>query len=77
MRQETLGWNDLKGETYHMRFKEEEQEYRYFPEPDLVPLHFDEADVEAARVGPAGTAGRQAPSGSCPSTACASTTPRF
>jgi len=50
VRQETLGWNDLRGETYHMRFKEEEQEYRYFPEPDLVPLHFDDADVEAARV---------------------------
>ena len=49
MRQETLGWNDLRGETYHMRFKEEEQEYRYFPEPDLVPLHFDDADIEAAR----------------------------
>ena len=49
VRQETLGWNDLRGETYHMRFKEEEQEYRYFPEPDLVPLHFDDADVEAAR----------------------------
>ncbi len=49
VRQETLGWNDLRGETYHMRFKEEEQEYRYFPEPDLVPLHFDEPDIEAAR----------------------------
>ena len=49
VRQETLGWNDLRGETYHMRFKEEEQEYRYFPEPDLVPLHFDDADIEAAR----------------------------
>ena len=49
VRQETLGWNDLRSETYHMRFKEEEQEYRYFPEPDLVPLHFDDADVEAAR----------------------------
>ncbi len=49
VRQETLGWNDLRGETYHMRFKEEEQEYRYFPEPDLVPLHFDDADVQAAR----------------------------
>ncbi len=49
VRQETLGWNDLRGETYHMRFKEEEQEYRYFPEPDLVPLHFEDADVEAAR----------------------------
>lgn len=49
VRQETLGWNDLRGETYHMRFKEEEQEYRYFPEPDLVPLHFDDVDIEAAR----------------------------
>ncbi len=49
VRQETLGWNDLRGETYHMRFKEEEQEYRYFPEPDLVPLHFDDANIEAAR----------------------------
>ena len=49
VRQETLGWNDLRGETYHMRFKEEEQEYRYFPEPDLVALHFDDADIQAAR----------------------------
>ncbi len=49
VRQETLGWNDLRGETYHMRFKEEEQEYRYFPEPDLVPLHFDDVAIEAAR----------------------------
>lgn len=49
VRQETLGWNDLRGETYHMRFKEEEQEYRYFPEPDLVKLHFEDDDVEAAR----------------------------
>ena len=32
-----------------MRFKEEEQEYRYFPEPDLVPLHFDQADIDTAR----------------------------
>ena len=49
VRQETLGWNDLRGETYHMRFKEEEQEYRYFPEPDLVPLHFEDASIDAAR----------------------------
>ncbi|HEX5323549.1 MAG TPA: Asp-tRNA(Asn)/Glu-tRNA(Gln) amidotransferase subunit GatB [Capsulimonadaceae bacterium] len=45
IRQETLGWNDAAGKTYHMRYKEEEQEYRYFPEPDLIPLHFDEADI--------------------------------
>src|SRR4029077_7009196 len=49
VRQETLGWNDARGETYHMRFKEEEQEYRYFPEPDLVSLHFEDADIEASR----------------------------
>jgi len=49
VRQETRGWNDTRGETYHMRYKEEEQEYRYFPEPDLVSLHFDDADIEAAR----------------------------
>ena len=49
VRQETLGWNDVSGETYHMRFKEEEQEYRYFPEPDLVPLHFENVDIESAR----------------------------
>jgi len=49
VRQETMGWNDVRGETYHMRFKEEEQEYRYFPEPDLVPLHFTQEVIEAAR----------------------------
>lgn len=49
LRQETLGWNDLRGETYHMRYKEEEQEYRYFPEPDLVPLHFPETEIARAK----------------------------
>ena len=49
VRQETLGWNDLRGETYHMRFKEEEQEYRYFPEPDLVALHFEDDQIDQAR----------------------------
>jgi len=49
IRQETLGWNDASGKTYHMRFKEEEQEYRYFPEPDLAPLHFDEPDIARLR----------------------------
>ncbi len=46
LRQETLGWNDVKSATYHMRYKEEEQEYRYFPEPDLIPLHFDDGQIE-------------------------------
>jgi aspartyl-tRNA(Asn)/glutamyl-tRNA(Gln) amidotransferase subunit B len=38
VRQETRGWNDAKGETYAMRSKEDADEYRYFPEPDLPPL---------------------------------------
>jgi aspartyl-tRNA(Asn)/glutamyl-tRNA(Gln) amidotransferase subunit B len=46
--QETRGWNEATESSYLMRTKESEQEYRYFPCPDLVPLHFDRADVEAA-----------------------------
>jgi aspartyl-tRNA(Asn)/glutamyl-tRNA(Gln) amidotransferase subunit B len=38
--QETRRWDDERGETYVMRTKEEEQEYRYFPEPDMVPMIF-------------------------------------
>ena len=39
--QETRGWSDDRGATYHMRSKETSDDYRYFPEPDLPPLHVD------------------------------------
>lgn len=41
--QETLLWNPTEGKTYMMRSKEEAHDYRYFPEPDLLPLIVDEA----------------------------------
>jgi aspartyl-tRNA(Asn)/glutamyl-tRNA(Gln) amidotransferase subunit B len=47
--QETRGWNDAKGETFAQRTKEGEQEYRYFPEPDLVPLRISDEWIAQIR----------------------------
>jgi len=44
--QETRRWDDEKGLSYGMRSKENAQDYRYFPEPDLLPLHIDDAWIE-------------------------------
>ncbi len=49
LRQETRGWDDAAGRTYVMRTKESSEDYRYFPEPDLPPLHIDPAWLEALR----------------------------
>ncbi len=40
--QETLLWNEKTGKTESMRSKEESEDYRYFPDPDLVPVQTDE-----------------------------------
>ncbi len=49
--QETRHWNESTGATITMRVKEESEDYRYFQEPDLLPLHIDgawQARVRAA-----------------------------
>jgi aspartyl-tRNA(Asn)/glutamyl-tRNA(Gln) amidotransferase subunit B len=47
--QETRLFDPGRGETRSMRSKEEAHDYRYFPDPDLLPLEFDDAYVEALR----------------------------
>ncbi len=47
--QETRLYDPGKGETRSMRSKEEAHDYRYFPDPDLLPLEFDDAFIEALK----------------------------
>jgi aspartyl-tRNA(Asn)/glutamyl-tRNA(Gln) amidotransferase subunit B len=49
--QETRLFDPHKGETRPMRNKEEAHDYRYFPDPDLLPLEFDAAFVEKLKAG--------------------------
>ncbi len=47
--QETRLWDSDKGTTHSMRGKEEAHDYRYFPDPDLVPISIDDGWVERVR----------------------------
>lgn len=47
--QETRKWSDDLGENYSLRSKEEAQDYRYFPDPDILPIKISKADVEEIR----------------------------
>ena len=49
IRQETRKWDDAKGETTSMRSKEDAQDYRYFPEPDLLTIVLEDGYVERIR----------------------------
>lgn len=47
--QETRRWDDNKEHSYAMRSKEDAQDYRYFPEPDLVPIVISDEWIEKIR----------------------------
>ncbi len=47
--QETRRWDDTKEYSYAMRSKEDAQDYRYFPDPDLVPVYISDAWLEEIR----------------------------
>ena len=46
---QTRGWDDVANITRGQRHKEESSDYRYFPDPDLVPVRVSEAQIDAAR----------------------------
>lgn len=49
VKQETRGFDPVDGKTFVMRVKETAMDYRYFPDPDLPPLHLTDDDISAIR----------------------------
>ena len=47
--QETLRWDDVSGKTFSMRDKEDAQDYRYFPDPDLVAIRLSEEYIQSLK----------------------------
>ncbi len=47
--QETRGWDDDKGTSHSMRSKEDAMDYRYFPEPDLLPIVLEDSFIDECR----------------------------
>lgn len=44
--QETRGWNPTQNKSFVQRTKESAEDYRYFPDPDIPPIRFTEAEIE-------------------------------
>ena len=51
--QETRKWDDDKGKSSSMRSKEHAQDYRYFPDPDLLPISVSYEEIEKINFSPA------------------------
>ena len=51
VRPDTRGWDDAKGDTFHMRYKEKADEYRYFPEPDIPDVYISYKMLTEAKEG--------------------------